>query len=238
MPIDWETIALVWDEHGYPADPVYRDYHAQTRERHARVGERRRARTTTTRPRARAREHARDFVEQRDRARLDAYRAARGRPALVVCALDTELLGHWWYEGPQWLEAVIDAGRRARASRSTTLPAALERHDPVERPLVESIWGTERTCAPGTRRAVAELVWPARRGRAATSSAALGCAERSTLADRAAAARRAARELLALQSSDWSFMATRGLAGDYPAMRVRDHAAALRRGDRRAAAAP
>ena len=42
-----------------------------------------------------------------------------------------------------------------------------------------------------------------------------------------AALERAARELLAIQSSDWSFMVTRDLAADYPAKRVRAHAASL-----------
>jgi 1,4-alpha-glucan branching enzyme len=35
---------------------------------------------------------------------------------------------------------------------------------------------------------------------------------------------RAARELLALQSSDWAFQVTRDLAADYPLERVRGHA--------------
>jgi 1,4-alpha-glucan branching enzyme len=30
VPVDWETISLVWDDRGYPCDPVYRDYHAHT----------------------------------------------------------------------------------------------------------------------------------------------------------------------------------------------------------------
>ena len=64
VPIDWSTISLVWDDRGYPADPVYRDYHAQTvngmrawanggrpydREAAARAGARARARTSSTR---------------------------------------------------------------------------------------------------------------------------------------------------------------------------------------------
>jgi 1,4-alpha-glucan branching enzyme len=40
---------------------------------------------------------------------------------------------------------------------------------------------------------------------------------------------RALRELLALQSSDWAFMVTRGLAGDYPLTRAAGHAGALER---------
>jgi 1,4-alpha-glucan branching enzyme len=35
------------------------------------------------------------------------------------------------------------------------------------------------------------------------------------------------RELLALQSSDWAFMVSRGLAGPYPSQRAEGHAAAL-----------
>lgn len=32
-----------------------------------------------------------------------------GRPAHVVAAFDTELFGHWWYEGPEWLARVLRA---------------------------------------------------------------------------------------------------------------------------------
>jgi 1,4-alpha-glucan branching enzyme len=55
------------------------------------------------------------------------------------------------------------------------------------------------------------------------------CAELRTVAAAAASAEplaaleRAARELLALQSSDWAFMVTRELAGDYPLKRVEHH---------------
>ena len=38
---------------------------------------------------------------------------------------------------------------------------------------------------------------------------------------------RALRELLALQSSDWAFLMTRALAGDYPLVRAAGHAAGL-----------
>ena len=40
---------------------------------------------------------------------------------------------------------------------------------------------------------------------------------------------RALRELLALQSSDWAFLADRGWAGDYPRRRACGHAALLER---------
>jgi len=221
VPLDWITISLVWDDRGYPSHAVYRDYHAQTvngmrawanggrpYDRHA--------------AHAQAREHAAHFVEQVIR-RATAYRAARARPALIVCALDTELLGHWWYEGPVWLDAVIEeAGRRGLAL--ATLPAALERHEPRPGQVLESSWGTEKDLHTWDSAEVADLLWAAREAELDLVAALAS----GPLDGRAPAARRAARELLALQSSDWAFMRSRGLAGDYPRERFRNHAAAFR----------
>ena len=64
-------------------------------------------------------------------------RASRERVAgggLCVCALDTELLGHWWHEGAVWLAAVVDAGRARRASSSSPLDDALADVDPAPAP--------------------------------------------------------------------------------------------------------
>jgi 1,4-alpha-glucan branching enzyme len=221
IPIDWETIALVWDHAGYPADPIYRDYHAPTLNglRPYAIGGGAYDRRAGLQQ---ARHHARDFVA-RIAARAEEFRVARGRPALVVCALDTELLGHWWYEGLAFLEAVLDEAPAA-GLRLATLPSALERHPPADHPLVESSWGTGKDLRTWDSPSVAELVWPAREAElrlvAALAATGVGDGFRP-------AAERAARELLALQSSDWAFMETRALAADYPERRVRNHAAAF-----------
>ncbi len=55
---------------------------------------------------ARAREHARDVPGRGARAAARAHRPEPGRPGLCVFAIDTELLGHWWAEGPEWLAEV------------------------------------------------------------------------------------------------------------------------------------
>ena len=93
-------------------------------------------------------------------SRGDAYRIARGRPALVVCALDTELLGHWWYEGPVWLDAVIAeagaAGSRSRRSRKR-LPATSRAGGDV----LESTWGTGKDLHTWDAPPVADVVWAA-----------------------------------------------------------------------------
>ena len=224
LPLDWQTITLVWHEHGYPADAAYRDYHAQTVNGM-------RAWTNSGAPydhdaaAVRVREHATDFV-QRVIARADAYRTARGRPALVICALDTELLGHWWYEGPLWLEEVL-AQAAAQGLALTTLPDALVRHQPVQRSLSESSWAIEKDLRTWDSPRVARHLWAAREAELALV-AQLAQPPPERVAARDAAARWAARELLALQSSDWSFMTSRRLAGEYPDERVRRHATGFR----------
>lgn len=236
VPIDWRTISLVWSEGGYPADPLYRDYHVQSIKglRPFAIG------GGPYRPEAaleRAREHAQGFVA-RAVERLDRYRAARGRPGLLVFALDTELLGHWWYEGPLFLRHVVEQARAAGLALAT-LPRALERHQSSARRLTESSWGSEKDMSTWDSPAVAELVWTTRRAELALShaldrvhvrlSGAEGGASEPSSVMAQGAAERAARELLALQASDWAFMATRRLAGPYPLERVRDHSAAFDR---------
>jgi 1,4-alpha-glucan branching enzyme len=219
VPIDWETVRLVWEgADGYPANPVYRDYHGRTvhdlkpwniggkpyRHYEAMVA---------------ARRHARDFVE-RVIARLDTYRAERGRPGLCCFALDTELLGHWWYEGMHWLRCVIDEAR-LRGLDLVTLPDALERHEAVRREIQPSTWGRPKDLSTWDHPRVADIAF-AQRGAELRTIAAAGRARSGD-----PALEHAARELLALQASDWAFQLTYELAGDYPRRRVRQHAEAL-----------
>ena len=121
------------------------------------------------RPRARAlaqaREHAADFVARASRG--------AGRPGggpVRSCALDTELLGHWWYEGPSGCAAVIDeaarAGARARAARRRARRGTSRRRRSRRRCRVTT-WGTPRDLSTWTAPQVADLAWRARDGRAA-----------------------------------------------------------------------
>jgi 1,4-alpha-glucan branching enzyme len=220
VPLDWELIALVWDgENSYPADPVYRDYWGRTVHdlKPWNVGGKPYRHYEALKL---ARAHARDFV-RRAIARLDAYRAERGRPGLCCFALDTELLGHWWYEGMHWLRFVIDEAR-LQGLALATLPDALERHEAVAgRPLADSTWGRPKDLTTWDSPRVADIAWAARAAELQTVAAAAGARAGDP------ALERAARELLALQSSDWAFQLTYDMAGDYPLRRVEQHRAEL-----------
>jgi 1,4-alpha-glucan branching enzyme len=210
-PIDRQTIDLVWSPRGYPADAVYRDSHRLTPRDHCPWANDGRP-YNFEHARARAAEHAREFVAH------VLMRIERG--GVCVCALDTELLGHWWYEGVHWLRAVLDESAR-QGLALTALDEALERHEAAPAPaaLPVSSWGEGRDLRTWSGPPVADLAWRAR------------TAELKLIASPEPAPERALRELLALQSSDWAFLAYRQTAGDYPRERFAGHLAALERAD-------
>jgi 1,4-alpha-glucan branching enzyme len=210
VPIDRATIELVWHERGYPGAGGYRDHNRHTPCRHrpwsidGGVYE-------PDRAAALVRTHAADFV----RRTLDRLAAT---PGLVVCALDTELLGHWWYEGVAWLEAVV-AEAAAQGLAVARLDDALTRHPaaPCDEELPVSTWGMGGDLSSWSGPAAADLAFAAR----AAELRVLGAGRRAGAA--------AARELLAVQASDWAFLVTRDWSGPYPRERVAGHAEALER---------
>jgi len=219
VPIDWQTVQLVWNGlTGYPATACYRDYHHRTTHdlRPWNIGG---GAYDPVQARAQAREHARDFVA-RAIARLDGYAAERGRPGLLCFALDTELLGHWWYEGQAWLEAVLEEAP-AQGLDLATVSDAVAAVEPIEGALIGSSWGTAKDFSTWDSPEVAKVAFAARTAELRTvAAAARAGAEPAALA-------RAARELLAIQSSDWAFQVKGALSADYPLVRLAGHHAGL-----------
>jgi len=215
--IDWEAVSWLWSLEGYPADPAHRDFHRQSL-RGARPWSIGGGAYDPAGADAAAARQAEEFLAG-IAERLGRFAGARGRRGLVVFAIDTELLGHWWWEGPQWLREVV-AGAGAHGVELVTLSEALARHEPEERPLLASTWGEAKDLRTWDSPEVADLAWAARRLelrllRALGNGLAPGAAERAT------------RELLALQASDWAFLDRRRQAGDYPFQRITDHARAM-----------
>jgi 1,4-alpha-glucan branching enzyme len=231
VPIDRATMDLVWSDDGYPADGAYRDYHHHTVHHHTPWSNDGGV-YDHVRAQARAREHAADFVA-RTAARLRDSGADLPGGGLAVCALDTELLGHWWYEGITWLGAVVEECAR-QGLELVRLDDALERLEPVAASEWRrassraaenagfgrdpaSSWGANGDLSTWSGPAVAELAFTLRR------------AELEVMAAGPRAGRAALRELLALQSSDWAFMLSRDLAAPYARERVSLHRDALAR---------
>lgn len=219
--IDWPAVSWLWDMNGYPSWPGYLDFHALSMNgvRIFRIDGEPYDREAAV---AMARQQAGEFLEAAA-GRLAAYRERTGSPGLMVFACDCELLGHWWAEGPVWLEAVL-AGAAGCGIRLTTLGDAAVRLVDGDAPaareaaLRPSTWGEGKDFRTWDCPAVADIATGARSLELAVNRAVAGGLER----DRAL---RAARELMAVQSSDWAFLDGRGEAGDYGFERAVDHAA-------------
>ena len=215
--IDWPTVELVWSTGGYPADSAYLDSHRRS-ERGTRLW---RVDGEPYDPEAaadRAAEHADDFLAA-VRSRLDEFSAERDSRGLCVFAIDTELFGEGWGEGPTWL-AEVSARARSNAVELVTLPEAMERHEPERRDALESSWGEGKDFTTWDAPEVADMAWTARQLELRlVRAAAEGVGGRGY--------ERALRELLALQSSDWAFMVSRSRASEYGERRAAGHAEAL-----------
>jgi 1,4-alpha-glucan branching enzyme len=217
FPIDWEAVGWLWSLDGYPSDRAHADFH-RTSMRGSRpwaIGGEPYSPSAAARV---ARRQAGEFVDA-VAARLAAFRSRGGREGLVVFAIDTELLGHWWWEGPTWLAEVLRLAPSAGVGL-VTLSEALDRHEPEQRPLRPATWGEGKDLRTWDSPAVADLAWAARRLELRLLRA-LGSGLSPPVAERAV------RELLALQASDWAFLDRRGQAGDYPWRRATGHAEAL-----------
>jgi 1,4-alpha-glucan branching enzyme len=201
VPLDRVGIDLVWAHDGYPSHAAYRDSHRLTARSH-----RPWAIDGTPYDASRAAEQVRldadDFVERI---------AARGGPSVV--ALDTELLGHFWHEGVDWLRAVIAACDRRGLELAPLDPDVEAEAAPETVP--PTSWGAHRDLRTWSAPAAGGLPWMQR-----------GAELRALTAQRRPSDR-ALRELLALQSSDWAFLVAAGTAGAYPRERAEGHLAAL-----------
>jgi 1,4-alpha-glucan branching enzyme len=216
-PIDRQTMSLVWSDAGYPSSGRYRDYHHHTVHHHNpwdNAGDAYDHEAAL----ALAREHAADFVA-RTRARLREDGQGMPGGGLVVCALDTELLGHWWYEGVAWLEAVIEECTRQGLELAMLDEAVLDAEPaPIQghADWGPSSWGEGGDLSTWSGPAVAEMAFAARAGELEVLRA-------------APAGREAIRAMLALQASDWAFMVTRGISVPYAHERHDGHREMLAR---------
>jgi 1,4-alpha-glucan branching enzyme len=224
---DLEVTYRVWSpKRGYPGGRWYRDFHAFDHGSGFRP-----FRVTSTRtPSAdkapydpshaalAVQSDAADFVEVVRRRLLDLRAARDGRESLVVAAYDTELFGHWWHEGPQWLEAVLrllpDAGVRV-----TTLHGAQDAgHVGGHLHLQAGSWGSGKDWRVWDGAAVADMV---AENAALQRRASVALARPTSARDRTRD--QVARSTLLALASDWAFMVSKDSAADYARERHARH---------------
>ncbi len=169
--------------------------------------------------------HAADFVN-RSRRSLEAQGGRRDPLPLIVSPYDAELFGHWWFEGPDWLEAVITRMAADEALSTATPSAYLDAQQTLQRATPSaSSWGEggyngfwlnpgNDWVYPYLHAAARRMTELARRHR----QAAAGSLRRRAL-------QQAARSLLLAQASDWAFIMRAETSESYAFSRTRDHLA-------------
>jgi 1,4-alpha-glucan branching enzyme len=173
------------------------------------------------RAREQAQSHARHFVEQRLR-QVEWLSRSMDRAPVIVCPYDAELFGHWWFEGPVWLELVLRRLASTPGLAATTPGDDLARHPRLQRATPgASTWGWKGYHEVWL---AGQNDWLYRHLHATAERLQRLCRRYPSADERVRRAlTQAARELLLAQASDWPFMMSRETTVEYAVQRVHDH---------------
>ncbi len=223
MARNQETALQVWSaDYGYPGDGVYREFHRKDaasglhhwKVTHRKAGLGEKEPYVPADAFARAKEHARHFAGV-------VARLAEDQPDGVICAAyDAELFGHWWYEGPAWLEAVYRELSKLSGVKAITAREAV-RGKAVRQSLPEGSWGRGGHHDVWLNPATLDYWRKVYQAEKEMRETALRVSGGDPLARRAL--RQMMRELLLLEASDWPFLVNTGQAAEYAKKRYQEH---------------
>ncbi len=166
--------------------------------------------------------HAEDFLSNR-RRQIERLKVSVGRKPIVVAPYDAELFGHWWFEGPDWLNYLFRKIARDHENIRLTQPIEYLAEYPVNQVGMPSAsswgyrgysdvwlngsndWIYRHLHAAADRMEEIAGQFPNARGRLRR------------------ALNQAARELLLAQASDWAFIMTRNTVVSYAVQATKDH---------------
>ncbi len=171
--------------------------------------------------RQKAADHAANFMFNRERQVEHLYGIMQ-RPPLVVSPYDAELFGHWWYEGPWFIDYLLRKSYYDQTTYQLThLADYLSGHtkQQVARP-AQSSWGFKGFHEYWLNETNA-WIYPHLHKAAERMIALAGREPADELEWRAL--NQAGRELLLAQSSDWAFIMRTGTMVPYATRRTRSH---------------
>jgi len=222
----------VWSaDHGYPGDGNYREFHKKDdvsglhywklTSKRTDLGDKQLYNPESALQRINENsDHYVGFIQQS----LTDHLKKTGSPGMIMVSFDTELFGHWWFEGVTWIKQVIRKMRQYTAVTMRTASEYLELNPPklaIELP--ESSWGSGGHWQVWLNNQT-EWMWPII-NEAEQTMQSLAQRYRPNNVDEVTkrALNQATRELLLLESSDWPFLVTTGQAKDYAVTRFNEH---------------
>ncbi|NMO22556.1 DUF1957 domain-containing protein [Pyxidicoccus fallax] len=245
---DPESSQQVWStEYGYPGDPDYREFYRDigwdldldyVRPYIQPTGDRKNTgfkyyritgKTDDKQPydpdaaRERAAVHAGNFLFNRERQIEHLASRLGGRKPVVVAPYDAELFGHWWFEGPMFLDFLIRKVAYDQQTFRLVTPSDDLRENPenqVATPPLSS-WGAGGYANMWLDGANDWVYRHLHHCAKQMVELARDFPDASSLQRRAL--NQAARELLLAQSSDWAFIMKTGTMVEYAERRTREH---------------
>ncbi len=220
----------VWSgQFGYPGDEWYREFHRKdgvSGMQYWRIGLPgtdlgAKPPYNPEQAQERVKAHARHFVGLVSDL-LREHKETTGEYGIIASNYDTELFGHWWFEGVDWLKEVLIGLSEDTSVDLTTASAWVENHggDSVM-VLPESSWGMGGNHYTWMNDQTSWM-WPIiRDAESRMEDLVADFPEAEGDLERVLA--QAARELLLLQSSDWPFLVTTGQANEYAIQRFNEH---------------
>lgn len=171
--------------------------------------------------REKAAQHAGNFMFNRER-QVDYLASHMDREPIIIAPYDAELFGHWWFEGPQWLEFLVRKIAFDQDTIKLSTPGEyLEKHpvNQVVQPSMSS-WGNNGY----------NEVWLDDSNDWIYRHLSMMVEEMITLANIETeqeiirrALSLAARQVLLAQSSDWAFIMKADTMVDYAVYRTKHH---------------
>ncbi len=171
-----------------------------------------------------AKEHAANFHFNRVKQAEHLARYMDRKP-IVVSPYDAELFGHWWYEGPQFIEHFLKMACDTKSIIKPLTPFEYLEKYPENQVVTPSFssWGHKGYCevwlSPQNDWIYKHLIEIAER---MVELATFYQNQSSDLLVNRALAQ-AARELLLAQSSDWAFIMYNNTTVEYAVKRTKDH---------------
>ncbi len=222
----------VWSAaHGYPGDGLYREFHRKDSNsgmkywrltsKDADLGEK--MLYDPLLAFSQTKSHADHFVSLVYDLLKDNYSRSQDADSLVMVSFDTELYGHWWFEGVEWLKNVIRALHRCENVAVESAGEYLQAHPPKTAiNLPESTWGQGGHYWVWHNQHTAWM-WPIIHQAEVRMRKLVHQYPDETEPLKVRALNQALRELLLLQSSDWPFLVTTFQAKDYAVERFESH---------------
>ena len=167
------------------------------------------------------RQHAEHFANLVEEL-IAQYHTQSGRFGIIASNYDSELFGHWWFEGVDWLREVLQRLSQSEVAELTTASDYLEAHPPTEvLALPESSWGLGGGHWSWDNDETHWMWEPIHEAEARMEMLVARYPDAAGGAE--ALLNQAARELLLLQASDWPFLVTTGQAREYATQRFSEH---------------